>query len=64
MKIVKKNLFLVFIIFLSSCVGYENNSNTKPVKEKIYHSSKGFALVYTDNLFFDKTISNSFSKGR
>ena len=54
--IIKNNFFFVFIlIFLSSCVDH-NISRKLPVKEKIYFSSKGFALIYEDQFFKNKTI--------
>ncbi len=49
---------LIFYIFicLYGCVGYENNKALK-VDNKIYHTSSGFALVYEDSLYEDKTVN-------
>jgi len=54
--IFKKVLFFfTLLLAISSCANY--NVNKKIKKERIYHSSFGFALIYEDRFFDDKTIS-------
>ena len=58
----KLNKILIFFIFicLYSCAGYENNKALK-VDNKIYHTSSGFALVYEDSLYEDKTVNKKIN---
>jgi len=54
----KLNKILIFfvLIYLYSCVGHENNKALK-VDNKNYHTSSGFALIYEDSLYEDKTVN-------
>ena len=51
-----KILTFFFTIMLYSCADYEVNG-TKGSKEKQYFSSRGFALIYEDNLYKQKVIN-------
>ena len=59
MKISKIHILFIFI-FLYSCAGYEKNKSAKEDK-KIYYSSSGFALIYEDFLYDDKTINKKIN---
>ena len=59
MKINKIYILFIFII-LYSCAGYEKNKSAKDDK-KIYYSSSGFALIYEDFLYEDKTINKKIN---
>ena len=59
MKINKIHILFIFI-FLYSCAGYEKNKSAKEDK-KIYYSSSGFALIYEDFLYEDKTINKKIN---
>ena len=53
-----KNIVSLFIliIFLSSCADYKSIKTSK-TKEKKYYSSHGFALIYDEELYKNKTVS-------
>ena len=51
-----KILTFFFTIMLYSCADYKVNA-TKGSKEKQYFSSRGFALIYEDNLYKQKVIN-------
>ena len=56
-----KNIIIFFIlIYLCSCAGYESNKALK-VDNKIYHSSSGFALIYEDSLYENKTVNKKIN---
>ena len=59
MKINKIHILFI-LIFLYSCAGYEKNKSAKDDK-KIYYSSSGFALIYEDFLYEDKTINKKIN---
>jgi len=59
MKINKIHILFIFI-FLYSCAGYEKNKSAKEDK-KIYYSSSGFALIYEDSLYENKTINKKIN---
>ena len=59
MKINKIHILFIFI-FLYSCAGYEKNKSAK-LDKKIYYSSSGFALIYEDFLYEDKTINRKIN---
>jgi hypothetical protein len=59
MKINKIYVLFIFI-FLYSCAGYEKNKSAEDYK-KIYYSSSGFALIYEDFLYENKTISKKIN---
>ena len=59
MKINKIHILFIFI-FLYSCAGYEKNKSAKEDK-KIYYSSSGFALIYEDFLYENKTINKKIN---
>ena len=54
----KAFLLLPVFIFIVSCADYQYDN--KPYKKiKDYYSSKGFALIYNDNIFEKKIINKS-----
>ena len=59
MKQIKILIFFTFI-YLYSCAGYEKSKTLKDV-DKIYYSSSGFALIYEDTLYEDKTINKKIN---
>ena len=52
-------IFFIFI-YLYACAGYEKSKPFKDV-DKIYYSSSGFALIYEDTLYEDKTINKKIN---
>ena len=54
--IIKKIILLLSISLLFSCANYNSNNKKKTIEKK-YYSSKGFALIYEENLFNQKIIS-------
>ena len=59
MKISKIHILFIFI-FLYSCAGYEKNKSARD-DNKIYYSSRGFALIYEDSLYENKTINKKIN---
>jgi len=54
---IMKNFPIFFIfIFLFSCADYEKNKILKK-ESRIYYSSTGFALIYEDSFYKNKTIN-------
>ena len=54
-------IFLFFLILpMYSCVEYPNSTKSNK-KEKLYYSSKGFALIYDKNLFINKVINKQIN---
>ena len=49
MNLKKLISLFVSIIFIGSCADYKSNK-TSQLKERKYYSSKGFALIYDDDL--------------
>ena len=49
-----------FLFFLQSCA-QNNFIKTNKVDKKIYYESLGFALIYDDTLFANKTISKKIN---
>ena len=47
---------IICIFILSSCADYQKISTVKQ-KERKYYSSKGFALIYSDDLFEQKIVN-------
>ena len=58
----KQIKILVFFIFINlyACAGYEKSKTFKDA-DKIYYSSNGFALIYEDALYEDKTINKKIN---
>ena len=52
-------IFFVFV-YLYSCAGYEKNKTLKD-DNKIYYSSSGFALIFEDHLFDEKTVNKKIN---
>ena len=53
-------IFFIFVIFITSCAEYKSPNK----KEKIYYSSSGFALIYKDSLYLDKTINKKITSDK
>ena len=55
MNLKKLISLFVSIIFIGSCADYKTNK-TSQLKERKYYSSKGFALIYDDDLYSNKLL--------
>jgi len=62
MKISKIIILIIFIPLLS-CAGYEKKSSDSKI-EKNYYSSSGFALIYEESLYKDKTINKKIDNNQ
>ena len=51
-----RNIIIVFFIFLNSCANYQVDKKIEPQQKTSYFLNKGFALVYTDDLYKKKII--------
>ena len=60
MNLTKIILLIVFIHTLTSCADYNVNKAKQRI-EKQYYSSKGFALVYNDDLYKQKVINKKIN---
>ena len=56
----RKFSILLILLFLTSCAEYKLKSKTNNTRE--YYSSKGFALIYEDDLYLNKTINKRITK--
>ena len=56
MKFKKLLILILFSLFSYSCAEYSVNTNKKGVERK-YFASSGFALIYKDELYNNKTIN-------
>ena len=53
-------LLLIFSSVLFSCADYKTQQTREGV-EKNYYFSKGFALVYNEDLYYQKVVNKKFS---
>ena len=53
-------LLFIFTITLFSCAEYQVQKS-KRINEKIYYSSKGFALVFSEDLYQQKVINKKLN---
>ena len=53
-------LLFISTIFLNSCADYKTQKTREGV-EKNYYFSKGFALVYNEDLYYQKVVNKKFS---
>tara|TARA_Y100000590_G_scaffold49390_1_gene52244 strand:+ start:3535 stop:4290 length:756 start_codon:yes stop_codon:yes gene_type:complete len=60
MNLKKLISLFVSIIFIGSCADYKTNK-TSQLKERKYYSSKGFALIYDDDLYSNKTVNKKIN---
>ena len=60
MKFHRIIILIVFFIHLYSCADY-NMVKTNQDKEKVYYSSRGFALIFEDRLYKEKVISKKIN---
>ena len=59
-----KTLFLLLVLFsIYSCVEYPNTGVHKNI-DRQYYSSKGFALIYNDDLFLNKVINKKIDNSK
>ena len=55
MKIITK-LLLLFLLLINSCAEYSSDNRASKI-EKQYYNSKGFALIYDDDLYKSGVVS-------
>ena len=60
MNLTKKIILCCGILFLGACADYKT-VKTKQIKERKFYSSKGFALIYSDNLFAQGGINKKLN---
>ena len=60
MKRIKIFFLIIFLSVIYSCAEYKS-TQTINKKEKIYYSSSGFALIYSNEYYEQKIISKKFS---
>ena len=60
MKLTKIIITLASIVLLYSCADYKTQQAREGV-EKNYYFSKGFALVYNEDLYYQKVVNKKFS---
>jgi len=60
MKLTNIIITLISIVLLYSCADYKTQQ-TRDGVEKNYYSSKGFALVYNEDLYYQKVVNKKFS---
>ena len=60
MNLNKFFFIILFFLFAHACADY-NVNKTKIDIEKNYFSSKGFALVYEDQLYLNKTLNKKLN---
>ena len=60
MKYIKKIFLLFIIISIYSCANV-GSYNQKNKIEREYFNSKGFALIYEDSFYIDKTINKKIN---
>ena len=60
MKFFQLNLFFLFVILLNSCADYKIQK-TKTGDEKKFYQSKGFALIYDENLYINKIVNKKIN---
>ena len=62
MNIIRKNILFCVIILLGACANYKTDKSIQ-TKERVFFSSKGFALIYSRDLFeqggVDKKLNNN-----
>jgi len=60
MKLTEIIITLTSIVLLYSCADYKTQQTREGV-EKNYYFSKGFALVYNEDLYYQKVVNKKFS---
>ena len=60
MKLTKIIITLTSIVLLYSCADYKTQQTREGI-EKNYYFSKGFALVYNEDLYYQKVVNKKFS---
>ena len=60
MKLTKIIITLTSIVLLYSCADYKTQQAREGI-EKNYYFSKGFALVYNEDLYYQKVVNKKFS---
>ena len=57
---INKIIIILILLPLINCAGYVNKK-TSSIDEKVYYSSSGFALIYKDYLYQNKTINKKIN---
>ena len=60
MNFTEKIILLCMVLLLGACADYKIDKS-KPLKERKFYSSKGFALIYNDTLFEQGGIDKRFN---
>ena len=60
MNLTKVILIIICTLILNSCADY-NIKKSKEIDEKQYYFSKGFALIYSDELYMNKVINKKIN---
>ena len=60
MKYIKILFLIFFSVLIYSCTEYSNVVNKKKI-DKQYYSSKGFALIYNEDLFANNVVSKKIN---
>ena len=63
MNLTKKVIALCFILLLSACANYKIEKS-KQIKERKFYSSKGFALIYSENLFEQGAVDKKLNSNK
>ena len=59
---IKKILLLFLIFFLSNCTPQITKKSDVFKKEKLYYTSKGFALIYTNEIYEDGVVDKKLNE--
>ena len=62
-NLTKKIILLCFILLLAACANYKIEKS-KQIKERKFYSSKGFALIYNENLFEQGAVDKKLSSNK
>ena len=54
---------MCFILLLAACANYKIEKS-KQIKERKFYSSKGFALIYNENLFEQGAVDKKLSSNK
>ena len=63
MKISKIKIYLIIILFISSCANYKTGKPLNKI-EKTFYSSSGFALIYNEDLFTQGLVNKKINNER
>jgi len=60
---INKIIIISILLPLINCAGYVNKKSSS-IDEKVYYSSSGFALIYKDYLYQNKTINKKINNDK